>query len=268
LRIGLLGYGAIGKRVAEELLAQSGALGNAVLVAVLVRTARTADEVPKGVMFTTDEGSFYAADWDLCVEVAGQPAVRQCGEKVLRSGRNLLVSSIGAFTDDTLYVGLQAAAQQSGSQLLLASGAMPGVDWMSSVALAGSDRVCVTQTKPPKSWLGTPAEEEFDLLSLTEPTQLFAGSAREAASKFPKNSNVAAMLAIATAGLDRTQVCLMTDPTSTKFTSRSLLCSSPCPLKPDQGLLTCNRLTYKHAYDQNSPALSLPVVSSSKDRRA
>jgi aspartate dehydrogenase len=221
MRIGLLGYGAIGKRVAEEILAaQAGVLGNTELVAVLIRTSRPAEDTPNGVLVTTDADSFYAADWDLCVEVAGQPTVRQYGERVLLSGRNLLVSSIGAFTDDALFARLQAAAQQSGSQLLLASGAMPGVDWMSSVALAGSERVRVTQTKPPNAWFGTPAEDEFELASLTEPTQLFDGSARQAASKFPKNSNVVALLAIATAGLDRTQVKLMADPTSAKFTSR------------------------------------------------
>ena len=43
------------------------------------------------------------------------------------------------------------------------------VDWMGAAALAGCDSVSVTQTKPPKAWLGTPGEQVCDLMALTEP---------------------------------------------------------------------------------------------------
>ena len=76
----------------------------------------------------------------------------------------------------------------------------------------------MTMTKPPQSWEGTPAEHEFDLGALTERTVVFEGSAREAASRYPKNSNIAAMLAFATAGLDATRAVLVADPRSEQVT--------------------------------------------------
>lgn len=95
---------------------------------------------------------------------------------------------------------------------------MPGLDWMQAAALDNnSQQFCtVTQLKPPHSWKGTPAEEKFNLDSLTDYTVLFEGSAREAASLYPKNSNVACMLALATVGLDDCHVILATDPKNSK----------------------------------------------------
>jgi len=107
-RVGLIGFGAIGRRVAWAL--QSGEAGNAVLAAVLVRdiskyVARPGEvvtELPAGreVVFTDDPRRFLAGPLDLVVEAAGQDAVRMYAEQVLRTGVDVLVVSIGAFTDD------------------------------------------------------------------------------------------------------------------------------------------------------------------------
>ena len=71
----------------------------------------------------------------------------------------------------------------------------------------------MTMSKPPRSWLQTSAADEFKLEKLAERTVIFEGSAREAAAKYPKNSNVAAALAFATTGLDDTRAVLVADPT-------------------------------------------------------
>jgi aspartate dehydrogenase len=131
-----------------------------------------------------------------------------------------LVVSVGAFTDEGLYHELRDLAAKSGRRLLLASGALPAVDWMHAAALGGTTSVSITQTKPVTSWAGTPAEDLIDLRRVLEPACFFTGSAREAAGRFAKSSNITAMLALATAGLDGTEVRLVADPTRTAMHTR------------------------------------------------
>ena len=115
---------------------------------------------------------------------------------------------------------------------------MPAVDWMAAASLGISPEkldVRFTQTKPPVSWIGArydpvtkqAKEDVIDFAALTEPTVFFVGSAREAAAEYPKNSNVAAMLALATAGLDGTKVELVADPTPPKRNVSSVSFKGP-----------------------------------------
>jgi aspartate dehydrogenase len=99
----------------------------------------------------------------------------------------------------------------------LISGALPAVDWMAAAALSGACSAAITQEKPVASWRGTPAAEMIDLDDVKKPACFFEGTAREAASRFPKSSNITAMLALATAGLDKTKVRLVADPTRSEM---------------------------------------------------
>jgi len=56
------------------------------------------------------------------------------------------------------------------------------------------------------------------MTKVREPVRVFAGTAREAARGFPANVNVAAALALAGIGPDRTSVEIWADPTVTRNT--------------------------------------------------
>ncbi|PJG60654.1 aspartate dehydrogenase [Aeromonas cavernicola] len=150
---------------------------------------------------------------DLVVECAGQAAVREHGAAVLARGWSLGLISVGALADEALNQQLRAAAHQGGGNLLVLAGAIAGIDGLAAAREGGLESVTYQGRKSPQSWRGSYAESLIDLNHIAEPTTFFSGSAREAATLFPANANVAATIALAGLGMDRTRVELIVDPT-------------------------------------------------------
>ncbi len=207
----LIGYGAI----AQEVLKRIGDDEPARIAAILVRETRVAEAraavAGRGieVVSALDDLECRPA---LVAECAGHGGVRQWGAEVLRRGMDLLVISIGALADEALFSELDAAAREGGAKLVLAAGAVAGADALAAARVGGLDRVTYTSRKPPKAWKGTPAEEVCNLDEVIAETTLYEGKAAEAARRYPQNANVAATIALAGAGFDRTEVRLVADP--------------------------------------------------------
>jgi len=93
-------------------------------------------------------------------------------------------------------------------------GALVGLDAVTAAAEGKIRSVRLTTRKPPASLAGAPYLEQHgvSLEGITEPRRVFAGSAREAATGFPANMNVAAALALAGIGPERTTVEIWADP--------------------------------------------------------
>lgn len=165
-----------------------------------------------GFEVVTDAAALLAGRPGLVVECAGHGAVAAHVPPVLRVGTSVVLVSIGALADAALEKALRAAARDGNARLILPSGAIGGIDLLSALGAAGGLSVRYRGTKPPRAWLGTPAETLLDLPALQEAKTFFTGTAREAARDYPKNANVAATLALAGAGFDATEVELVADP--------------------------------------------------------
>lgn len=149
---------------------------------------------------------------DLVVDCGGHKALAQHGPKALAKGIDVLTVSLGALADPVLYACLEQAAVTGSARLRLASGAIGGLDVLRAATVGQIEQVTYTGRKPPKGWIGSPAADAVDLASLTAPYTHFQGTARNAALAYPKNANVAAAVALAGAGFDKTQVNLIADP--------------------------------------------------------
>jgi aspartate dehydrogenase len=149
---------------------------------------------------------------ELVAECAGHEAVVEYGQTILQMGVDLIIIATGALADDNFRATLTSTALRAGSRILVPAGAIAGIDGLNALRIGGLLQVRYTSAKPPKAWLGTLAEQSFDLNGLTEPTVIFEGTARDAAHLYPKNANLAATVALAGCGLDETQIVLVADP--------------------------------------------------------
>jgi len=209
LRLGLIGCGAIG----EEVLAASsgGKLPGVVIPAVLVRRPRAAAS-RHGAVLVADAERFFGERFDAVLECAGHAAVAAHGARVLEAGADLLVTSTGALADATLLERLLVAAEARGRRLILPSAGIGALDILAAAALGGLDEVQITVRKDPESWRGTAAEASHDLGKLARETLLYDGPVREGARRYPQNVNIAAAVALAGIGFERTRLTIFADP--------------------------------------------------------
>ncbi|MFI9025931.1 aspartate dehydrogenase domain-containing protein [Streptomyces sp. NPDC053560] len=203
-KVGLVGWGAIG-RVVGTALAEGGVPG-AELVCVVDN--RVLGDAPAPQLSFEDA----LDNCDLIVEAAGQSVVREWGERVLKSGTDLLVASTGALTDEDLAAALLAAGP---GRVYFTGGAVGGLDLLQAVRSLGPlTDVTLTTTKLPSTleqpWMGE------DLLhrmrTASGPVEVMRGTARDVPVKFPKSTNVAASVALAAGDLDAVRVHVVADP--------------------------------------------------------
>lgn len=209
------GLGAIGLPVAQALDAGIPGLR---LVAVSARDperARTRTERFRDPPEVVDLAGLAAAD--IVVEAAPAAVFDGIAEPAIAAGRILIACSAGALLPRMYLV---EAARRSGARIIVPTGALLGLDAVRAAAEGRVDSVAMETRKPPASLAGAPylAERDIDMARITAATCVFRGNARDAAAGFPANVNVAAALALAGIGPERTTVEIWADPAVTRNT--------------------------------------------------
>jgi aspartate dehydrogenase len=148
---------------------------------------------------------------DVIAECATAECVPKIVEAAISEGKVALIMSVGGLMPRS---DLFEQARQTGTRIVIPSGAIAGADAIEAAAEDRLDEVVLTTTKPPAGLRGAPyvLDKGIDLDSIEERTLIFEGTALEAVAGFPRNVNVAATLSLAGIGPERTRVRVVVDP--------------------------------------------------------
>lgn len=224
LNVVLLGYGAIGKSLHQMLEAHSGRIN---ILGVLDRNSgndgqqsaqprHTATGLPVLSLTQALESA------DIIAECASPTAVATLGPRIISSGTNLLVASLGALVDENVRSNIMDAGP---GRAYLSSGAIGGLDL---IRAAGNTITAITlrTSKHPAGLLHPGLDEATrdaitEVLELGDPETVFEGSVADAVALFPANINVAAALGLAAGSFELVRVRIVADP-STELTMHAI----------------------------------------------
>lgn len=199
---------------------------------------------------------------DAVIEAAGQASAKAAAARILRSGSDLYLLSSGILADEAVFDVLVRAAEEGDSDIVIPAGALAGFDGLATLSRMRPTEVTYRSTKPVKAWVGTPAETQFDLAALTAKTVIFRGTAREAALAYPKNANLAATVALAGIGFDKTQVELVADPAASRNRAEIESKTRACTLRVEMASLPETRNPKSSATVRSSILAALARSSS------
>jgi aspartate dehydrogenase len=134
-RILLIGYGALARYVFNHLQSHSGPEVSAFLV-----SKRSSNDLPSNIEVVRhpDQLSFKP---DIILELASHQAVRDHAPYFLEKGVDFGIVSVGALAEESVYKSLTSLARQGESRLHILSGAIGGMDALSSARIGGLDEV-------------------------------------------------------------------------------------------------------------------------------
>ncbi|MGF3522572.1 MAG: aspartate dehydrogenase domain-containing protein [Candidatus Bathyarchaeia archaeon] len=190
--VGLIGCGAIGTVLAEAIGRKLVVCDELVLFdfdQAKAEHLKSSLAFPTTIVSSLDD--LLKCKPAVIVEAASQQAVKAYVPRIVAEGIDVIVMSSGALLELDVCM----------SKVHVPSGAIGGIDAITSAALAGEVAVTLTTTKNPK------ALETQD----KTPKVIYEGDAQEAARLFPREMNVAATLALAVKPA-KVKVTVIADP--------------------------------------------------------
>jgi len=191
-KVGIIGCGAIGTLIAEAVERKLVVCDELILYD---HDAKKAEKLKSSLRFSAtvvaNVEEMLRLKPKVIVEAASQQAAREHVERITAEGIDLIVMSTGAL------LGLDVQS----SKIHVPSGAIGGLDALSSAALAGIDEVVLTSRKNPRALDMNNKKAEI----------VYEGTAEEAARLYPREMNVAATLAL-TVKPAKVRVQVVSDP--------------------------------------------------------
>jgi aspartate dehydrogenase len=191
--VGLIGCGAIGTLVAQSVEKKLATCDELILFDYVQKKAidlKNSIDFPTTVVANLDE--MLKLKPTIIVEAASQKAVKDYIKQITSQGIKLIVMSSGALI----------GSDYETDKIYVPSGAIGGLDAISSAALTNITQVVLTTKKNPKA---------FDMDN-KKPKLIFEGSSEKAAKLFPRSMNVASTLSFIVKPA-KVQVRLISDPT-------------------------------------------------------
>jgi predicted dinucleotide-utilizing enzyme len=204
-RIGLIGFGFIGRALYRAVAAQ--AHPGLEIAFVWNRSPEKLSEIPQALRLC-DLADMKVRDADLVIESAHPAITIEHGLSIL--GRaDYMPLSVTALADDRLRAALVATAVANGQRLLLPQGALVGTDALFQWRHMWRD-VTITFRKHPRNL--DFARSDRQVGEIDAETVLYDGPVRGIAALYPRNVNTMVTCALATVGLDRCRARLVADP--------------------------------------------------------
>jgi aspartate dehydrogenase len=216
LTVGIAGLGAIGLHLARAL--DSGVEGLRLQAVSARDRAKGAANLAgfRAPPAVVDNAAL--ADCDIVVEAAPASVFEEIAAAAIARGRIFVPSSVGALLPR---MHLVEQAKATGARIVVPTGALLGLDAVRAAAEGEVASVTIETRKPPRGLVGAPYLERhgIDVLAVQDEKKLvFKGNAYDAAQGFPANVNVAAALALAGIGPQRTMIEIWADPHVTRNT--------------------------------------------------
>jgi aspartate dehydrogenase len=213
LSVAIAGLGAIGSGMLAEIARSEPLLR---VTAVAARDAAKAEALLQTHRIKARILPLHALPQaaEIVVECLPAMAFDTIADATLAAGKGLMVLSVGQLARR---VDLILAFRERNLRLMVPTGAILGLDVVRALARASITSSRIITRKAPQGLLGAPhlVAQGLDPLALTQPTLVFAGTARDAIKGFPANVNVAVALSLAGIGIDRTWCEIWADPVET-----------------------------------------------------
>jgi aspartate dehydrogenase len=216
VKIAIAGFGTIGRTVGKRL--DEGIEGlsiTAVSAGNLEKASANLNGYRSHVQVVANSDLTELAD--IIVECAPASVFMEIAVPVLKAGKTLVTVSSAAILEHPEIIEL---ARQNDAQIILATGALLGLDAVRAAAEGEIRSVHMITRKPPKSFMKAKyiVDNHIDISGLNQALKIFEGTAKEGAIKFPANVNVAASLGLAGIGPEKTHLEIWADPAQERNT--------------------------------------------------